>query len=91
MRARLQHHADGDRQFVQVLGCVPDHGIGAVEEACAEALEAGIANGDVVLTILARRRHPPPVPSITAPAALRLKAEYAALDGHERPEAEKLT
>jgi transposase len=78
VRARLQHHADGDRQFVQVLGCVPDHGIGAVEEACAEALEAGIANGDVVVAILARRRQPPPVPSITTPAALRLKAEPVA-------------
>ena len=36
-----------DRQFVKVLGAVPDHGLAAVEAACAEALEAGIANGDV--------------------------------------------
>ena len=78
VRAKLQPHADGDRQFVQILGCVPDHGIGAVEEACAEALEAGIANGDVILAILARRRQPPPIPSITTPAALRLKAEPVA-------------
>ena len=78
VRGKLQHHADGDRQFVKILGCVLDHGIGAVEDACAEALAAGIASGDVVLAILARRRQPPPVPSITTPAALRLKAEPVA-------------
>jgi hypothetical protein len=33
----------------------------AVEDACAEALEAGIANGDVIVAILARR-HQPPIP-----------------------------
>jgi hypothetical protein len=40
------------------LGAVLDHGLGAVEAACAEALEAGIASGDVILTVLARRRQP---------------------------------
>ena len=35
---------------------VLDHGLPAVETACAEALEAGIASGDVILTVLARRR-----------------------------------
>jgi hypothetical protein len=30
----------------------------AVDAACAEALEAGIASGDVILTVLARRRQP---------------------------------
>jgi len=73
VRGKLQQHLDGDRQFVKVLGCVPEHGIGAVEDACGEALAAGIANGDVILAILARRRQPPPVPSITTPAALALK------------------
>jgi hypothetical protein len=78
VRAKLQHHDDGDRQFVKVLGLVPDHGIAAVEDACAEALEAGIANGDVVTAILARRRQPPVPPSITTPDALRLTAEPVA-------------
>ena len=72
VRAKLKSHADGDRQFVKVLGAVLDHGLAAVEAACAEALEAGIASGDVILTVLARRRQPPPVPSITTPDALRL-------------------
>ena len=42
----------------EVLGAVLDHGLAAVEAACAEALEAGIASGDVILTVLARRRRP---------------------------------
>jgi transposase len=78
VRARLHHHHDGDRQFVKVLGLVPDHGIAAVEEACAEALEAGIASGDVIVAIAARRRQPPIPPSITTPNALRLVIEPAA-------------
>ena len=48
VRIKLKQHADGDRQFVKVLGAVLDHGLAAVEAACAEALEAGIANGDVI-------------------------------------------
>ena len=70
VRAKLKPHADGDRQFVKILGAVLDHGLGAVEAACAEALEAGIASGDVILTVLARRRQPAPPPSITTPDAL---------------------
>ena len=78
VRAKLKSHADGDRQFVKVLGAVVDHGLAAVEAACAEALEAGIASGDVILTVLARRLQPTPPPSITTPDALRLKIEPAA-------------
>jgi hypothetical protein len=78
VRSRLQHHSDGDRQFVKVLGLVPDHGIAAVEEACAEALQAGIANGDVIVAIMARRHQPPIPPSITTPDALKLITEPAA-------------
>ena len=75
VRAKLNHHADADRQFVKVLGAVLDHGLTAVEAACAEALDAGIASGDVILTVLARQRQPPVPPSITTPDALRLRIE----------------
>jgi hypothetical protein len=78
VRAKLKQHPDGDRQFVKVLGAVLDHGLAAVESACAEALEAGIASGDVILTVLARRRQPTPPPSVTTPEALRLKIEPVA-------------
>ena len=78
VRAKLKQHADGDQQFVKVLAAVLDHGLAAVEAACAEALEAGIASGDVILTVLARRQQPPMPPSITTPAALRLVVEPVA-------------
>ena len=47
-------------------------------EACTEALAAGIASGDVVMAILARRRQPPVPASITTPDALKLKTEPVA-------------
>ena len=75
VRAKLKSHTDGDRQFVKVLGAVLDHGLAAVDAACAEALAAGIASGDVILTVLARRRQPAAPLSITTPDALRLKIE----------------
>jgi hypothetical protein len=50
----------------------------AVEAACAEALAAGLANGDVIVAILARQRQPPAPPRITTPDALRLTAEPVA-------------
>lgn len=78
VREKLAHHPDADRQFVKVLGAVLDHGLEAVETACAEALAAGLANGDVILSILARRHQPPEVPSVITPDALRLKIEPVA-------------
>ncbi len=78
VRTKLKNHADGDRQFVKVLGAVPDHGLEAVEAACAEALQAGIASGDVILAVLARRGQSAVPPSITTPDALRLKIEPVA-------------
>jgi hypothetical protein len=78
VRAKLKSHAEADRQFIKVLAAVLDHGLAAVEIACAEALAAGVASGDVILTVLARQRQPAAPPSITTPAALRLKIEPAA-------------
>jgi len=78
VRSLLKSHIDGDRQFVKVLAAVPDHGLSAVETACAEACAAGIASGDVILTVLARQRQPIMPPSIITPDALRLKHEPVA-------------
>jgi hypothetical protein len=78
VRAKLKSHADGDRQFVTVLGAVLDHGLDTVEVACAEALTAGLASATVILTVVARQRQPAEPPSITAPDALRLKIEPSA-------------
>jgi hypothetical protein len=78
VRAKLKAHADADRPSVKVLGAVLEHGLAAVETACAEALGAGIASGDVILTVLARQRQPAAAPSITTPDALRLRIDPAA-------------
>ena len=75
VRSLLKGHLDGDRQFVKVLAAVPEHGLSTVEAACSEALAAGLASGDVILTVLARQREPVAPPSITTPDALRLKHE----------------
>ena len=74
-RAKLRPHVDADRQFVKILSAVLDHGLVAVEAACAEALEAGVANSDVILAVLARQLQPLTPPSMTIPDGLRLKVE----------------
>lgn len=74
-RKNLDRHPDADRQFVKILGAVLDHGIEAVEAACVEALSAGIAHSDVILSTLARQQQPPEPPSITTPQTLQLKIE----------------
>jgi hypothetical protein len=74
-RAKLKPHVDADRQFVKILSAVLDHGLVAVEAACAEALEAGIASSDVILAVLARQLQPLTPPSMTIPDGLRLKVE----------------
>ena len=48
--------ADGDRQFVGILGAIGAYGLDAVASACAEALAAGAPSRDVVLNILGRVR-----------------------------------
>jgi hypothetical protein len=50
----------------------------SLSNECKSTLEAGIANGDVVLAILARTRQPPAPPSITTPEALKLRTEPTA-------------
>jgi hypothetical protein len=75
VRDKLKRHADGDRQFVKILAAVLENGLAAVAAACEEALAAGIASGDVILTILARKQQPALPPSLTTPDALRLKCE----------------
>jgi transposase len=78
VRRRLTGHADGDRQFVDILAAVADDGLEAVEAACLEALDARLCSRDAVLNLLARRRQPPPPASLAIPARLVLTVEPAA-------------
>jgi hypothetical protein len=83
VRRRLSSHADGDRQFVGILGAVLSDGLDVVEAACAEALDAKLFSRDVVLNLLARRRDPAPpanLPSIGPPLTIEPVADCARYD-----------
>jgi len=73
LRRKLGRGDEADRRFVRVLAAVLVDGLDAVEDAVREALGAGAASDDLIITILARRREPPaPQPIITSDAlALR--------------------
>jgi len=75
VRRILAAHADGDRQFVDILVAAAETGLDAVEAACREALEARLGSRDVVLNLLARRRQPAAVAPIATPAELNLTLE----------------
>jgi hypothetical protein len=66
VRRKLAGSDDGDRQMVKILTAVLTDGLQAVEAACAEALDAGIASADVILNALARQlQGTPPLPMAT--------------------------
>lgn len=91
VRRKLSGSDDGDRQMVKVLSAVLSDGLPAVEAACAEALRAGIANADVILNLLARRRQAPAPEPMQTPERLSLSrpplADCARYDSLRRPTA----
>lgn len=72
VRRKLAGSHDGDRQMVKILTAVLTDGLAAVEAACAETLEAGIASADVILNALARRAQPAEIVPIATPDRLAL-------------------
>ena len=56
VRRKLAGSDDGDRQMVKILTAVLTDGLQAVDAACAESLDAGVASADVILNALARPR-----------------------------------
>jgi transposase len=85
IRRKLAGSDDGDRQMVKILTAVLTDGLGAVEAACAEALDAGIASADVILNALARRQQPDQPEPVMTPERLALTspplADCARYDG----------
>jgi transposase len=73
VRRRLKATDDGDRQMVKILTAVLTDGLQAVEAACAESIDAGIASADVILNVLARRQPQAASAPIETPASLTLK------------------
>jgi transposase len=72
VRRKLAGSNDGDRQMVKVLAAVLSDGLAAVEAACAESLEAGVASADLILNALARRQQPVPAALVATPERLAL-------------------
>lgn len=62
IRNALGMGADGDRQFVGILGATAIYGLSAVTTACSEALSLKTPSRDVVLNILCRSHDDPFVP-----------------------------
>ena len=73
LKRKLGRGDEADRRFVRVLAAVLVDGLEAVDDAVREALDAGAASDDLILTILARRREPPAPAPITTSEALALR------------------
>jgi transposase len=88
VRRRLKGVSDGDRQMVNILGCVAIDGLTAVDAACQEALDQGVCSSAVIINILARSRTPAMTVTLLTPDALRLthepKADCARYDNLRR-------
>ncbi|GGO37361.1 hypothetical protein GCM10010991_32880 [Gemmobacter aquaticus] len=67
IRRKLKGSDDGDRQMVQILSCVPDDGLQAVEAACREALDQGVHSAPIVINILAAAAIPLQPPFFSPP------------------------
>jgi transposase len=78
LRERLAKHADGDRQFVEILSMVAVYGLAAVTEACAVALDEQVVSSAHVVNLLHRTSAPAPPPALQVPEALKLRLEPAA-------------
>lgn len=63
---------DWDRQFVDILACVPVYGLEKVATACDQALLSGSASRDVVLNLLSRSTQGQTPETVETPAHLRL-------------------
>jgi transposase len=70
LREALGRQADGDRQFVGILGAVPTYGLDAVEGACMEALAMRAPSRTVVLSLLSRLHETPTIPPADLPPHL---------------------
>jgi len=75
LRERLARHADGDRQFVEVLSMVSLYGLDAVSRACATALNDEVTSSAHVVNLLHRAAAPQTAVPLQVPEALKLSIE----------------
>jgi len=76
MRRKLESVSGGDRQFVSLLCAVRDYNLDTVEQACQQALDAGVIQAEWILNLLARATEEQAAPeSIQVPEVLQLHDE----------------
>lgn len=78
VRTRLSRCQGGDREFVDILLAVQQHGMDIVEQACRRALSEGTVRGEVILNIIARFCDPLPIAGAFVPDALSVTIEPTA-------------
>ena len=74
----LKRFPDWDRQFVEILACVPVYGLQAVADACNQALLDGSVSRDVILNLLCRHAQEAVPETVSTPAHLALTEPPAA-------------
>jgi len=78
VRERLSRYQGGDREFVEILLAVRQHGMDIVEQACGKALSEGTVRGEVILNTIARHCDPLPVDTVSVPDSLSITIEPTA-------------
>ena len=78
VRERLARYQGGDREFVEILLAVQQHGMDIVEQACSKALSEGTVRGEVILNTIARNCDPLPVDTVSVPDSLLITIEPTA-------------
>jgi transposase len=68
----LKRFPDWDRQFVDILACVPLYGLETVASACDQALLSGSTSRDIVINILTRSTQELEPENVETPAHLVL-------------------
>jgi hypothetical protein len=64
VRSRLSGYRGGDREFVDILLAVQRRGMEIVEQACRQALAAGVVRGEIIPNAIARSCDPQPVDTV---------------------------
>jgi transposase len=75
LRERLARHADGDRQFVEILSMVALYGLNGVSNACATALDEDVVSSAHVVNLLHRAAQPARPAPLQVPEGLLLRHE----------------
>jgi hypothetical protein len=80
VRSRLSGYRGGDREFVDILLAVQRRGMEIVEQACRQALAAGVVRGEIIPNAIARSCDPQPVDTVRLAITIEPAADCARYD-----------